>query len=73
LKRKLCISATKNDLEASVESYCEEKGIELIGKIPYDPSVTRAMMNVLSVVEYPCGEVTSQVIRMWRKIEGLLF
>ncbi len=56
-----------------IENYCEEKGIELIGKIPYDPSVTRAMINVLSVAEYPCGEVTEEVKRVWRKVEEYLF
>jgi MinD superfamily P-loop ATPase len=56
-----------------IENYCEEKGVELIGKIPYDPSVTRAMINVLSVVEYPCGEVTEETKRIWRKVEKHLF
>lgn len=56
-----------------IENYCMEKGIEIAGKIPYDPAVTGAMMNVSSVVEYPCGEVTNEVTSMWEKIEKLLF
>ena len=55
-----------------IENYCKEKGIGIVGKIPYDPVVTTAMMNVSSVVEYPCGEVTNEVTRMWEKIEKLL-
>lgn len=56
-----------------IENYCEEKGFELIGKIPYDSAVTRAMINVLSVVEYPCGEVTDEVKRIWEKVEKVLW
>jgi len=55
-----------------IESYCEENGIELAGRIPYDPSVTKAMIKGISVVEYPCGKVTDEVRRMWNKVEGLL-
>jgi MinD superfamily P-loop ATPase len=56
-----------------IENYCEEKGIEIAGRIPFDPAVTSAMMNVLSVVEYPCGEVTEETKRIWRKVEKHLF
>jgi len=56
-----------------IEIYCREQGVEVVGKIPYDPAVTGAMMNVSSVAEYPCGEVTNEVTRMWEKIEKALF
>jgi len=56
-----------------IENYCEEKGIEIAGRIPFDPAVTSAMMNVLSVVEYPCGEVTEETKKIWRKVEKHLF
>jgi MinD superfamily P-loop ATPase len=55
-----------------IESYCREQGVEVVGKIPYDPAVTGAMMNVSTVVEYPCGKVTGEVTRMWEKIEKIL-
>lgn len=56
-----------------IEDYCEERGIAVAGRIPYDPAVTRAMMDVLSVVEYPCGEVTEEVKKIWGKVEEHLF
>jgi MinD superfamily P-loop ATPase len=56
-----------------IESYCLQQGAEVVGKIPYDPAVTRAMMNMSTVAEYPCGKVTSEVTRMWAKIEEILF
>ncbi len=56
-----------------IESYCEERGIAIAGSIPYTPEVTKAMLNRLSVVEYPCAKVTDEVRRIWRKVEGCLF
>jgi MinD superfamily P-loop ATPase len=57
----------------SIESYCKENGIAIAGRIPYDPAVTRAMMSALSVAEYPCGQVTEEVSKTWKKVEERLF
>jgi len=57
----------------AIEGYCEEKGIVIAGIIPYAPEVTKAMLNRLSVVEYPCAEVTDHVKRIWEKVEESLF
>jgi MinD superfamily P-loop ATPase len=55
-----------------IEDYCEENGIALVGRIPFDPSVTQAMISSLSVVEYPCGKVTEEVKEIWEKVEDRL-
>jgi MinD superfamily P-loop ATPase len=52
--------------------YCREKGYEVIGKIPYDPAVNKAMINGLSVVEYPCSGVAFEIKRIWECIERAL-
>jgi len=71
------VCVNKCDINAentrAIEGYCEEKGIAIAGNIPYAPEVTKAMLNGLSVVEYPCAEVTSEVKRIWRKVEERLF
>jgi MinD superfamily P-loop ATPase len=56
-----------------IGNYCEEKGIAVAGRIPFDPAVTRAMLNGLSVVEYPCAEVTEEVKRIWDRVEECMF
>jgi MinD superfamily P-loop ATPase len=56
-----------------IERYCEEKGIPVAGRISYDSAVTAAMMNILSVAEYPCGRVTEEVNKTWKKVEEYLF
>jgi MinD superfamily P-loop ATPase len=71
------VCVNKCDINAentrAIEGYCEEKGIAIAGSIPYAPEVTRAMLKGLSVVEYPCAEVTDEVKKIWRKVEGCLF
>jgi len=36
---------------SKIEQYCLENNLEVAGKIPYDPDVTRAMVNKKSVIE----------------------
>jgi MinD superfamily P-loop ATPase len=71
------VCVNKCDINAenasAIEGYCEEKGVAIAGSIPYAPEVTMAMLNGLSVVEYPCAEVTDEVKRIWRKVEEYLF
>lgn len=71
------VCVNKCDINAentrAIEAYCEEKGIAIAGSIPYAPEVTRAMLNRLSVVEYPCAEVTDEVERVWRKVKEYIF
>jgi MinD superfamily P-loop ATPase len=57
----------------TIEKYCDENSIEIAGRIPYDSAVTKAMIHEQSVVEYPCGEVSDAIKRIWRRIEERLF
>jgi MinD superfamily P-loop ATPase len=70
----VCINKFNINLENTlrIEDYCEENGIALVGHIPFDPSVTKAMISSLSVVEYPCGKVTEEVKEIWEKVEDRL-
>lgn len=55
-----------------IEKTCREKGLPIVGRIQYNPEVTRAMIARQSVVEHDCGEVTAEVRRMWEKIRNIL-
>jgi MinD superfamily P-loop ATPase len=71
----VCINKFTINLENTIriEEYCEENEIELGGRIPYDPAVTKAMIKALSVAEYPCRMVTDEVKRIWEKVEKKLW
>jgi MinD superfamily P-loop ATPase len=70
----VCINKFDINQENSqmIEDYCKEHGIELVGRIPYDSAVTKAMICGLSVMEYPCGAVTREIERIWHTVEDLL-
>ena len=55
-----------------IEAYCTEHNVEVVGKILYDSCVTKAMVAKKSVVEYSCGEVTEEVVRIWGKVSQRL-
>ncbi len=55
-----------------IEKLCAQRGVAVIGRLPYDTSVTKAMIHGTSVAEYDCGEVSREVARMWHKVRTTL-
>ena len=56
-----------------LEKYCEEKKIEIIGKIPFDLDITRAMVKRRTIVEYaPESEVSKELRRAWCHIQKII-
>jgi MinD superfamily P-loop ATPase len=54
-------------------AFCKEKGIEVVGTIPFSPEVTQAMVNGKTIVEYaPEGNVTEEIVNMWKKLSLFL-
>jgi MinD superfamily P-loop ATPase len=52
---------------AHIEAYCREHGIEMIGQIPFDSSVTAAMVSGEPVTAYRPQAPASQALRhIWR-------
>ncbi|MBN1343205.1 MAG: ATP-binding protein [Phycisphaerae bacterium] len=70
----VCIN--KFDLNEAVtreiESAAAGWGTELVGRIHYDPEVTRAQIRRASVVEHTDGQVAQDVRGVWRKVSSLL-
>jgi MinD superfamily P-loop ATPase len=51
---------------ARIENFCRKKGIEVIGKIPFNQIVTEAMVRGKTVVEYsPRSEVSKEIENIW--------
>jgi len=51
-----------------IEEFCRENGIPLIGKIPYNPDVTKAMLELKTVIEFPSVQVGDAVKSIWEKL-----
>ncbi len=51
-----------------IERFCYENGIEVVGRIPYDPDVTKAMVNAKTLVEYSQNTAAQSLIEIWKRI-----
>jgi MinD superfamily P-loop ATPase len=74
IKSLVCINKYDVNKENSrkIEKYCEDNSVELIGKISFDPIVTRAMVAGKSVVEFSNGKVSKEIEKMWEKVKEYL-
>lgn len=45
----------------SIESYCQRSGIEIVGKIPFDPVVVESVRHGIPVVEYSDSGAADQI------------
>jgi MinD superfamily P-loop ATPase len=51
-----------------IVEFCESRGVEMVGKVPYDSLVTRAMVAGKSIVEYsPESMVSKSIEEVWTK------
>ena len=70
----ICIN--KYDLNEAmthqIERFAAEQGLEVVGEIPYDDTVTEAMVQGKSVVEYSDGPAARAIKRMWARLSELL-
>ena len=55
-----------------IEEYCKHQGLEVAGRLCYDPLVVKALVSKKSVVEYHCGSVTEEMKKMWIRVEEKL-
>ena len=75
LQARVCIN--KADIHPpgteEIEAFCRQNGIEVIGRIPYDMSITDAMVNALPVTEHrPRSEASLALNAIWERLLGLI-
>lgn len=70
------LAVNKSDLNPEVadclEVEAESHGIEPIGRIPYDLSITQAQIAKKSVVEFSDGRASQKIRELWRTVENRL-
>ena len=67
----LCIN--KHDLNqqntTKIERFCHRQRVDIVGRVPFDSIVTKAMVFGTPVVEYsPKSRVSREVSEMWKDI-----
>ena len=61
------------DITLAVERFAENNGIACLGRVPFDPAFTEAMVQAQNVLEYGNGSKTNRKLgEIWRDIERLL-
>jgi MinD superfamily P-loop ATPase len=71
------VCVNKHDINTTntrkIERFCAKQGIAVVGKIPFDPVVTEAMVSETPVVQYaPENVVAREVREMWGNINRLV-
>lgn len=74
IRTAVCINMHDINEENSkrIAEFCQQNRIEVVGKVPYDPVVTKAMVAGKPVVEFCNGEASNTIKEMWRKVESLI-
>ena len=51
-----------------ITEFCRQRGVEMVGNIPYDAVVTEAMVAGMPVVEFSEGKVSEAIKDVWKGI-----
>lgn len=72
VKCAVCVNRAdiNNEKSAEIAGYCRDKGIPLLGTIPYDKDVTEAQIAGKSVVEYSAGPASAAIKDLWNRIKN---
>ena len=60
------------DIAADIERWAAEAGTEVVGRIGYDPVVTRAQVEGKSVVEFTDAPAAMEIRDLWRRVSEAL-
>ena len=52
-----------------IEDFCHDNGIRLLGKVSYDESVVKALVEGKTILEYPDGKAKGEIIGIWQNLE----
>lgn len=61
-------SDLQQELSYEIESYAKKHAMIPVGRIDWDESVSEALMNAKSVIEYPEGRARDQIYIIWENI-----
>jgi len=56
-------------ISQEIQDYVQKIGAELLARLPYHPSFSRAMVEGKSLIEYESNSVGEEIKKIWEKIE----
>lgn len=57
------------EVTAEIETFCRNEGFPVIGKIPFDPAIVRALQEFKTPIEAGNNTVTNEITSIWFRIE----
>ncbi|MEB3829696.1 ATP-binding protein [Phormidium sp. CCY1219] len=74
LPAMVCINKADLNLELTerIEEYAVKRGLQVVGRIPYTPTVTAAQTARLSVIEYEENEAAVSLRAIWNRVAHTL-
>jgi MinD superfamily P-loop ATPase len=71
----ICVNKFDLNLELTqnIENFAREKGLSCLGRVPFDPIFTRAMVQGQTVFEYNTGSKAGQAIKeIWHSLADVM-
>ena len=57
-----------SEITTRIEDYCEKNGFPVIGKIPFDPLIVKALQEFKTPVEAGIQKVTDEISSIWERL-----
>ncbi len=57
------------EMTESIESAARDRGVLCVGRVPYDPEITRSQIEEKSIIEIPDALAAQAVRALWNRIE----
>ncbi|MCY6371773.1 ATP-binding protein [Clostridium ganghwense] len=75
VKALVCINKSdiNKEITEEIKSFCRKENYEVVGEISYDDTVMKAINELKAVTEYKESKVNLEIIKMWAKINKILY
>lgn len=60
------------EMTDQIESFCRDRNIGFVGKIPYDTIVTAAMVLGKTIIEFSDGKISRAIMGVWENMTHLI-
>lgn len=58
------------DMVKKIERYCRKNGIEILGKVPFDKNIVKAMVNGKTFMESGKSKASEELVNIWKKLSN---
>ncbi|MFX0014052.1 MAG: (4Fe-4S)-binding protein [Promethearchaeota archaeon] len=65
-------ASINDEKRRNIIEFCKERHISILGEIPYNLEIYKAMINRKTVLEYGIKDLEDPLNKMWKKIQDLL-